>query len=86
VGELGFRFDAWTKEAVRFTRGKSWGDFSAKLIKLDLSLPYPLERESSLKLEVSGVCLFDTGDLWKLSHELVERIEAGGGHRSMHPS
>jgi len=77
VGEMGFRFDSWTKDVIRFTRGKSWGDFSVKWIKLGLSVPYPLEQESSLQLEVAGVCLFDTGDLWKVCRDLVDRIEAG---------
>ena len=76
MGDLGFELDSWTRDAIRFTRGKSWGDFSVKLIKLQASIPLPLQRKSSLKLEVAGVCLFDTGDTWDVCRDLVERVEA----------
>jgi hypothetical protein len=74
---MGFALDSWTPDRIRFARGKTWGDFSVKLIRLNLSLPHPLEREAFVELEVASVCLFDTGDVWKVCREVVERVEAG---------
>lgn len=75
LAAMGFRHEAWTKEAVHFTRGKSWGDFHAKLIRMRISLSHPLQSVSEMNVEVAGVCLFDTGDLWKVAREAKERIE-----------
>lgn len=74
---MGFALDSWTPDRIRFTRGRDWGDFSIRLIKLNLSLSHPLEREAFVELEVGSVCLFDTGDVWKVCQEVVERVEAG---------
>ena len=74
LAESGFKIDCWTRESIQLTRGKSWGDFSAKLVKLRLTLPLPLKESSSMKLEAADVCLFDTGDLWELTNELAQRI------------
>lgn len=78
MGDLAFELDSWTSEAIRFTRGKPWGDFSVKLIKLQTSFPLPLQRKTSMKLEVASVCLFDTGDTWEVCRDLVDRVEATG--------
>lgn len=82
---IGFKHESWTKETIQFTRGKSWGDFHAKLIKLRVSFSYPLGETVEMRLEVAKVCLFDTGDLWKIAHEIKDRVEAddpgnGSGH------
>ncbi len=91
---MGFRHEAWTKEAVHFTRGKSWGDFHAKLVKMRLSFSHPLEADCDMQVEVGSVCLFDTGDLWKVAREAKERIEGnppadssdGGGPKDIEGS
>ena len=72
---IGFRHESWTKKAIHFTRGKSWGDFHAKLIKLRVSFSFPLGETAEMRLEVANVCLFDTGDLWKVAHEIKDRVE-----------
>ncbi len=71
----GFQHEAWTKDALHFTRGKSWGDFHAKLIKMRISFSHPLQSVSEMKVEVASVCLFDTGDLWKVATEAKQRVE-----------
>ena len=71
----GFKLDCCTKEAIHFTRGKSWGDFSIELMRLRLSFPTPLLEYSEMILEVADVCLFDTGDLWVLANELAESLK-----------
>lgn len=75
----GFEIAHWTKEAIYFGRGKSWGDFSLKLIPLLVSLPLPITEESEMTVEVANVCFFDTGDLWQLTRELCDLVEAEAG-------
>ncbi|MCC5805333.1 MAG: hypothetical protein JJU00_03290 [Opitutales bacterium] len=75
LAPMGFRHEAWTKEAVHFTRGKSWGDFHAKLVKMRLSFTHPLQANCEMRAEVASVCLFDTGDLWKVASEAQHRVE-----------
>jgi len=75
LAEFGFELKHWTKKAVFFSRGKKWGDFSIRLIPLIVSLPTPLSRDSVIQVEVADVCLFDTGDLWKLGVQLKQGIE-----------
>lgn len=74
LSALGFHVSHWTREQVFFTRGKSWGDFSMKYIRLQVAFPFPLQAEAEMRVEVADVCLFDTGDLWLLSHQLREKL------------
>jgi hypothetical protein len=67
---LGFELSHWTREQVFFMRGKRWGDFSVDYIRLCLAFPFPLATDSEMRVEVADVCLFDTGDLWRLCHEI----------------
>lgn len=55
-------------------RGKRWGDFSVKHIRLSLAFPFPLATDSEMRVEVADVCLFDTGDLWRLCHEIRDTL------------
>ncbi len=75
LASSGFAFESSTREAIHFTRGKSWGDFSIKLIKLRVSFATPLSETTTMDVEVADVCLFDTGDLWDVTKGLVETIE-----------
>jgi hypothetical protein len=74
LSALGFTLSHWTREQVFFSRGKTWGDFSMKYIRLRLAFPFPLAAESEMRVEVADVCLFDTGDLWQLSHQLRDLL------------
>lgn len=76
LSHSGFQHEAWTKTAIHFVRGKSWGDFHAKLIKLRVSFPHPLKSEVKMRVEVARVCLFDTGDLWQIAREIKANVEA----------
>ena len=71
---LGFQLSHWTREKVFFARGKSWGDFSIKCIRVMVSFPTPLAPECDMLVEVADVCLFDTGDLWRLCHEIRAQL------------
>ena len=52
-----------------FTRGKVYGDFSAKAIKLSVEID---EKNNQIKVYASffGV-LFDTGDIWQVTADIV---------------
>ena len=52
-----------------YTRGKIYGDFSAKAIKLSVEIN---EEQKQIKLYSSffGV-LFDTGDIWQVAAEII---------------
>jgi len=67
---FGFTFKYATKSELYFTRGKSWGDFSIKWIRINLIFDLPLGEETSMRIEMADMCFFDTGDLWSLSTEL----------------
>ena len=73
---VGFKHESWTKGTTHFIRGKSWGDFHAKLIKIRVSFSHPLTPVSEMRVEVANVCLFDTGDMWKVARELKDCVEA----------
>jgi len=53
----------------KYSRGKIYGDFSAKAIKLSVDID---EEKKQLKVYASffGV-LFDTGDIWKVTSDIV---------------
>lgn len=52
-----------------FTRGKVYGDFSAKAIKLTVEVD---EKNSQVKVYASffGI-VFDTGDIWQITSDIV---------------
>ena len=54
---------------TRYTRGKVYGDFSAKHIKLAIEID---ENKKEIKVYAPGFgILFDTGDVWQLTHDIV---------------
>lgn len=77
LAALGFKLSHWTREQVFFARGKSWGDLSMKYIRLQIAFPFPLAPDSEMRVEAADVCLFDTGDLWRLCHEIRDELVDG---------
>lgn len=67
---FGFTFKYATKNHLYFSRGKSWGDFSIKLIRINLIFDNNLNENTTMNVELADACLFDTGDLWALSTEI----------------
>lgn len=53
-----------------YTRGKAYGDFSAKAIKLTVSIN---EKDKHIKVYASffGI-LFDTGDIWQVTSDILK--------------
>lgn len=69
---FGFTFKYATKSQLYFTRGKSWGDFSINLIRINLIFDTPLNEETLMTIEIADMCFVDTGDLWILSTEILK--------------
>ena len=52
-----------------YSRGKVYGDFSAKSVKLSVVLN---GQSKEIKVYASFLCiLFDTGDIWQLTSDIV---------------
>lgn len=74
LAPMGFEFLHSTKSQLYFARGKTWGDFSIKYMRLHLIFGKELHADATVQVEVADVCVFDTGDLWKLGGELQTRF------------
>jgi len=74
LSKIGFELSHWTREEVFFARGKHWGDWSTKYMPLRLVFPFPLTTDSEVRVEAADVCLFDTGDFWRLCHEIRDEL------------
>ena len=62
IKEMGF--ESRSRNSNSFMRGKAYGDFSAKWMKLEIRID---EREKEIKVfaPLFGI-IFDNGDLWKI--------------------
>ena len=64
---LGFK---GTADPTFYYRGKVYGDFSAKSIKLSVQIN---ENEKQIKVQASHLgILFDTGDIWQLTADILK--------------
>lgn len=72
--ELGFRQSSETTTMVRFTRGSALGDFSVKIMKLDVDVTLPIETRATLAVHYGALAAFDTGDLWTFASELKAKL------------
>jgi len=63
---LGFKGSA---DPTFYYRGKVYGDFSAKSIKLSVQIN---EDEKQIKVQASHLgILFDTGDIWQVTSDIL---------------
>ena len=63
---LGFKA---TADPTFYYRGKVYGDFSAKRIKLSVQIN---EKDSQIKVQASALgILFDTGDVWQVTTDIL---------------
>ncbi len=76
LNQLGFVEMGRDIDQIRFTRGSILGDFSVQIAKVDLTFRLPLDTETVLQVEYGAFAAFDTGDLWKFTTELKDRLEA----------
>lgn len=73
--ELGFRLEYQETGFARFTRGSKYGDFSTKIMKIDLTFSTPIKQETDVIVEYGEFAAFDTGDLWKLTTEVKQHLQ-----------
>ena len=73
--ELGFRLESQEASYARFTRGSKYGDFSTKIMKIDLTFSTPIKQETDMLVEYGEFAAFDTGDLWKLTNEVKQHLQ-----------
>ncbi len=57
-------------DQLKFRRGKVYGDFSAKAIRLNVEIDS--ERNLITVFAPYLVILFDTGDLWRVTHDILQ--------------
>ena len=72
---FGFKKVKETESSKMFTRGSVLGDISIKLAKVDVCLRKISENEHELTVQAGWVAAFDTGDHWKFTKELSEKLE-----------
>ena len=75
LAEYGFSESSQTVGKVCYTRGSIVGDLSVKIAKINLTFSLPLYRRPTMTVVAGGPLAFDTGDLWKLTTELKEKLE-----------
>lgn len=76
LATLGFDETQSKNGITYFNRGSLLGDFSVKLIKINLGVKEPHNGLSEITLEAAWVAAFDTGDFWILTTELVNKLES----------
>ena len=75
LASCGFRLTTEASDRASFTRGSAVGDFSIKLVKINLDLELPLAAETQSVIEIGGLApYFDNGGLCKFAHELSEKL------------
>ena len=75
---FGFKLVKDSPSELVFSRGSALGDFSIKIVKVNLKFGKPLTNETKLIIEYGSFALFDTGDLWKFSEDLISKLENKG--------
>ncbi|MBN1899203.1 MAG: hypothetical protein JW827_10520 [Spirochaetes bacterium] len=74
---FGFKLTKEFPEELIFSRGSVSGDFSIKITKVNLKFKIPPSKEIRMDIEYGFMVLFDTGDLWKFTNELIEKLQKG---------
>lgn len=76
LSKYGFTAVSIDDRKAVFDRGKLLGDFSVKLLKLRCVVEAPKDGESRLTLQARWMIAFDTGDLWRFTTELKQKLES----------
>jgi hypothetical protein len=58
-----------------FTRGNVFGDFSIKLVKVNIKIERASQTNVTIFIDAGWFVTFDTGDFWQFLHELTERLK-----------
>jgi len=75
LADFGFKKVKESESFQKFTRGSVLGDISIKLAKVNVGLRKIAENEHEITVQAGWVAAFDTGDHWKFTKELSEKIE-----------
>ncbi|MBK1725603.1 hypothetical protein [Halorhodospira neutriphila] len=67
--------DEESRDALRFSRGSPWLDFSIRLAKMEVTVRGRPGGPGELLVEAGGPVLFDTGDTWELTRQLGESLQ-----------
>jgi hypothetical protein len=75
---LGFHVARQGPHRVELSRGHILGDFSIKIAKLNVRISLPADQKTKLTIEYGALfgAAFDTGDLWRVTTQLIERLQA----------
>lgn len=76
LAAFGFAEAARNSGSLRYARGSMLGDFSIKLIKVNLTFALPLAAETAVEIAYGSLAAFDTGDLWRFATELKAKTSA----------
>jgi hypothetical protein len=75
LASFGFK-KVYEKESIsKFTRGSVLGDISIKLAKVVIYLRKIANNEHEVTVQAGWIAAFDTGDHWKFTKELTDKIE-----------
>ncbi len=75
LADHGFKKVKESESYQQFTRGSVLGDISIKLAKVNVGLRKLAENEHELTVQAGWIAAFDTGDHWKFTKELIEKIK-----------
>ena len=76
LSEYGFIRKSKNNSVTKYSRGHVLGDFSIKLVKINLLVTEPKSGSAEFAIEAGWVAAFDTGDLWQFLTELKTKIES----------
>lgn len=75
LAEFGFKKVSDSEAFQRFSRGSVLGDLSIKLANVNIGLKEIAKDEHEITVQAGWVAAFDTGDHWRFTKELSEKIE-----------
>ena len=75
LASFGFKKVRGNESFSKFTRGSVLGDISIKLAKVGVNIRKIADNEHEVTVQAGWIAAFDTGDHWKFTKELTEKIE-----------
>ena len=75
LSEYGFVKKSQKNSVTKYSRGHVLGDFSIKLLNINLLVTKPQSGVVEFAIEAGWVAAFDTGDFWQFLTELKTKVE-----------
>ena len=76
LSEYGFVKKSQKNFVTKYSRGHILGDFSIKLLNVNLLVTKPKSGVVEFAIEAGWVAAFDTGDFWQFLTELKAKVES----------